>query len=218
MAYVEELEELAASVGPGRVVAVGDLPPAGDAGPARQELVAGIAELVGLLKRHGARADDGEVTGQHIQELRKLVERGVAQEPADARDARIVVELLLALPGGKLLGSHVLLGVLVGVGDHGAQLEDVDLLAVLANALLPEEGLAGRVHGYRHARGGNRDGQDHAHASREQHVKGALDGKVAGTALLGGLDRGIGRRSHEGRCRGICASWRILLCYRCFFC
>ena len=115
MAYVEELEELAAAVGPGRVVAVGDLPPAGDAGFAGEELVAGIAELVGLLQRHGARANDREVTGQHVQELGELIERGVAQEPAYARDARVVVELLLALPGGKLLGGHVLLGVLVGV-------------------------------------------------------------------------------------------------------
>ena len=78
MADIEELEELAAPIGPGRVVAVGYLPPAGDAGLAGEELVAGVAKLVGLLKRHGARANDGEVTGQNVQELGELVERGVA--------------------------------------------------------------------------------------------------------------------------------------------
>ena len=145
MAYVEELEHLAVAVLPRGGVALGHLPPAGDARLAGEELVAAVAELVGLLERHGPGADHGQVAREHVDELRKLVQARPAKEAPHARDARVVVELLLASPGLHLLGRHVALGVGVGVWHHAAQLPDVDPLAAAAYALLAEEGLARAV-------------------------------------------------------------------------
>lgn len=43
---------LTVAVLPSRVIAIGNAPPTGDAGLAGQNLVTGVAELVGLLERH----------------------------------------------------------------------------------------------------------------------------------------------------------------------
>ena len=51
---------LTVAVLPSRVIAIGNAPPTGDAGLAGQNLVTGVAELVGLLERHRAGADDGQ--------------------------------------------------------------------------------------------------------------------------------------------------------------
>ena len=163
MPHVEELQELALAVLPGGIVALGDLPPAGDSRLAGEELVACVAKLVGLVLGHGTRANHGEVAGQHVEELRDLVERRLAQEVAHTRDARVVVELLLAVPDLELLRSQILLGVVVGVRHHRAELEDPDGLAVLAHALLTEDGAAGRVGANHGAQDGSGDQADQAH-------------------------------------------------------
>lgn len=189
MAHVEELEQLTAAVLPGRGVALGHLPPAGDARLAGEELVAAVAELVGLLERHGPGADHGQVAREHVDELRQLVQARPAQEAAHARDARVVVELLLSLPGLQLPGRHVALGVRVRVRHHAAQLPDVDPLAAAADALLAEEGPARAVDADRGAHRGHGDHQDGADPRGEADVERPLDEAVAGSA---GLWRGHG--------------------------
>src|SRR5690606_39442133 len=73
-----------------------DLRPAGDAGlhAMTPEIVADrvlVEQAAGFRRRcMGARPDDGHVSGQHVEELRQLVEAGPAQEGAQPRYPRIV--------------------------------------------------------------------------------------------------------------------------------
>ena len=87
---------------------------------------------VRLVERHGVRAwaDDAHAALQHVAELRQLVERGAAQEGADARDARIAARGLRH-HGAVLLHAH------------RAELPDHDLFAAQAVAALADEGGAG---------------------------------------------------------------------------
>lgn len=195
MAHVEELEHLTIAVLPGRRVALGHLPPAGDARLAREELVAAVAELVGLLERHGPGADHGQVAREHVDELRQLVQARPAQEAAHARDARVVVELLLAPPGLQLLGRHVPLRVRVRVRHHAAQLPDVDALAAAADALLAEEGLARAVDADRGAHRDHGNRQDGADPRGEADVERPLDEAVAGATWPGSRDGVVGLRA-----------------------
>ena len=111
-----------------------DLRPAGDAGldPVAGEIAVDdvVIEPVGGLglERVRARADQREVALEDdVEELRQLVEAGLADEAADAGDARIAL--------GDQLG-----GVDVGLVDiHRAELVDLDQLVVEAVALLLEE-------------------------------------------------------------------------------
>lgn len=213
MAHVEELEELALAVCPGGVVALGDLPPAGDAGPAGEELAAGVPELAGLGLRHRAGPDHGEVALEDVQELRHLVEGGAPKEPPHARDARVAVHLLLALPLGHLGLVQVALGVLVGVGVHGAELEDADSPPVQPHALLAEYRAARRVQPDRgaHDRAGHEAHQ--AHRPGERDVERPLDEAVAQSSPPRRWDARVGQRGDESS--GLCR--RVLLATLCFF-
>lgn len=178
MAHVEELQLLTLAVGPGGIVSGGDLPPARDSGLAGEELIAGVCQLPGLGLGHGARANHREVALEDVQELGELVQGGRAQDATHARDARIVIHLLLKLPLPELLLVEVALGVLVGVDVHGANLVDVEVSSALANALLEEDGRAGRLQ----ARGqtGKRDGngQDDGHAGGEHEIENPFDDSI----------------------------------------
>lgn len=197
MPHVEELEHLAFAVLPGGVVPVRDLPPAGDAGLAGEELPLAVPELEQLLVRYGAGPDDRKIAREHIQELRELVDGVLPKEAPDAGHARVVIELLLALPGLQLLVRHVALGVLVGVRDHGPELPDAYVLASLAHALLAEEGAARGVQGYGGAEEGARHEARHHDGRREGDVEGALRGAVRETARPRRKDTVIPRRGDE---------------------
>mgnify|MGYP000033166366 CR=1 FL=1 len=197
MAHVEELEELALAVGPGGVVALGDLPPAGDAGPAGEELVPRVPELVGLGLGHGPGPDHGEVALEDVQELGGLVEGGAPQQAAHPRHARVVVHLLLALPLGELGPVEIAPGVAVGVGIHGAELEDANRPAALSHALLAEDGAAGRVQPYDGAQDQRGHQADQAHRAGEDDVEGALYEAVAEPAPPWGRDARVGRWGDE---------------------
>src|SRR6185436_10030427 len=87
-------------------------------------------ELV-VRDRVRARADHAHAPLQHVDELRQLVERGAAQEGAEAGDAAVVA---------RRLAHHV---AILGHG-HRAELVDHDLAAVDAVAALLEQDRAGR--------------------------------------------------------------------------
>jgi hypothetical protein len=110
-----------------------DLGPAGDPGADRQPSQLALGVLRDLVRQRRARPDDRHLPAQDVDEVRQLVERRAAQELADPRDARV------ALVDGQA-GADVL-----GAGDHRAQLEDVELVAVLADAPLAVDHAAARL-------------------------------------------------------------------------
>src|SRR5439155_19546958 len=61
------------------------LGPAGQAGPYLQPAALPRGVLVDLVAERGSRADQAHVAADDVPELRKLVEREPAQEPADLR-------------------------------------------------------------------------------------------------------------------------------------
>src|SRR5439155_10630234 len=109
----------------------------GEAGDSRPHLVADHVAAdqlaVELVVRHRMRPrpDDAHAALQHVDELRQLVERGLAQECAELRDAAVVL--------GRLPHDIAVLG-----DRHGAELVDHDLAAVDPVAPLLEEDRAGR--------------------------------------------------------------------------
>jgi hypothetical protein len=104
----------------GAAVAV-HLGPTGDAG--LHAMAAGIMRhdlMAQLLSRpHGDRvrtgADHGHLTTDHIQELRQLIQAGLAQELSDTGDAGIVAARLLSAP------------IVEPVDTHRAELKHLDL-------------------------------------------------------------------------------------------
>src|SRR5664280_218808 len=97
-----------------------DLHRAGQPGLDRKpEEVLGIVALdqVELLR---TRPDQAHVALEHVPQLRDLVEARAAQEAAYTRDAGIVLDLEHRL--GELVEGNDLLQVMLGVGDHRAEL------------------------------------------------------------------------------------------------
>lgn len=86
----------------------------------------------------------------------------------------------------------------MSIGDHRAQLEDVNFLAALADALLTKKWLAWGVGNDCHTGSGNRDGKNDAHTSGEHDVESTLRCKITSSALLGSSSRGIRRRCFVG--------------------
>src|SRR4051812_32402122 len=110
-----------------------DLRPAGDArlyAVAREVPVDGFVEQAALqlaLHRMGAGTDQRQIALEHhVEQLRQLVKAGLADEAADAGDARIV-------PGHDLGRKRIGLVVI-----HRAEFEHVDAFVVEAETLLPE--------------------------------------------------------------------------------
>jgi hypothetical protein len=110
------------------------------AGQARLDREAGALALV--VERDdrlllGTRADQRHVGSEDVDQLRQLVEAGPPQEPPNPRHPRVVGNLEHRLV--ELLQVDQLGEALLGVGDHRAELEHRERLAVLAGAPLAEE-------------------------------------------------------------------------------
>ncbi len=124
---------------------------------------------------------------QHdVDELRQLVERGLAQEGAERGDAGVV-------PAG--VGDEALAFAVAEVGVHGAELEDAELLAVEADAGLAEEdrALGGQLDR-------DRDGQEEG-GDRDQE-EGAQDPVFQGFQEVFALVEGAVEQA-QGRAVGI---------------
>jgi hypothetical protein len=88
------------------------------------------------------RADQAHLAAQYIKKLRQLIEAGLAQQAADSGDARVVAQLLGLRPFSKRVGiapQHIAQH-LIGIGDHGAELEAAEAVAVGANTAMAEQG------------------------------------------------------------------------------
>ena len=156
-----------------------DLSPAGDAG---LHLVAGeiaidhlFPELVFGVGIDGvrARSDQRQVALQHVEELRQLVDRSLADEAADRRHSRVTAR-------HHLLRLDVRL-----VGIHGAELHHRDHLVVEAVARLAEQDrpLGGRLDG---------DGRaDHQRRQRDDGEAGDDDVEHALRHLRPAGDRAV---------------------------
>src|SRR5262245_6468362 len=123
------------------VVAAAYLPQAGDAGAAARIVVERGAVALDLVLHDRPRADDAHLAGDHVEQLRQLVEAGHAQELADLGDARILAELVVTLPfrAQMRLRREELVQRRLGVENHRAELPAAERPAVRADAAVAEQ-------------------------------------------------------------------------------
>jgi hypothetical protein len=119
-----------------------DLPESGKPGAHRKTAREGGAEALPFLPRDDAGADEAHLTAHHIPELRQLIETGSAEETAEGGHAGVVLQLHVHRVRGCQLG--VFAQNAVGVLDHGAQLQGVEVATVAAQDPSPEEHGPGR--------------------------------------------------------------------------
>src|SRR6185437_1704512 len=96
-----------------------------------------------LVRHERAGSDQAHLATKDVQELGELVEVGLPEELPDAGDARVVRHLEEAL--GALVELHQLRLHRVRAVAHGAELDDLEGLAVAADAALAEQHRALRV-------------------------------------------------------------------------
>src|SRR5882672_7752481 len=122
----------------------GDLPQAGETRLHAEALALdALVEEIHVPQRHGARPDEAHLTGQHVEELRKLVEAAATQEAARSRDPRVVGDLE---DGARGLAQVLELRLSpAGVFHHRPELHHPEAPLVEADPLLHEEDRAGRV-------------------------------------------------------------------------
>ena len=136
-------------------------------------LVDESAIILGVFEHVGARADDGHVAFEHVDELRELVEARAAHEVAEACLARIIL-------GG-------LQGVGLSVDLHGAEFPAEEVASHVARSRLLEEYRAGRTdldgygEGYEEQRGEKQEspGENYVERAFEHTVGRAFEGVVA---------------------------------------
>ena len=125
--------------------------------------------LLDLVGERRPRPDQAHLAAHNVPQLRQLVDRAAPQEAAAARDPRVA--LVHGVAGPEPLG----------VLHHRAQLEQLELDAVLADALLPEEdGAAILELDGEGGEGERRCRQDEAEAGAED-VEGALHAGLNGS-------------------------------------
>ncbi len=97
--------------------------------------------MLDLRLHDGARPDQGHFATEDIEELRQFVQRGLAQQASERRDARVVpkFEVLAILLRAHRVVHEKLLEPRVGVRVHGAELPDFERLAVESETLRPVE-------------------------------------------------------------------------------
>ena len=127
---------------------------------AHHVLVDERAVYLGMVEHVRARAHNAHVAAQHVEELRQLVDVGLAHEVAKGKLARVV------------LGALNAVGVFVDV--HRAELVAIELLAVHARAGLPEEHRAGTLQLYAQGYERHERSQAQQHGQRHCNVERTL--------------------------------------------
>lgn len=144
--------------------------------------------LIELVARDGARPDHGQVSLEHVEELRHLVDGALSDELAHLGDARVVIDLALDLPLVQLLGAQVLAHV-VCIRDHTAELKHADHPASPAHALLRVDRATRRLHADR--------GADTGHGNRQHRSASGAEGYVE-RSLAYAVEEGPGRFPRHG--------------------
>ena len=173
--------------GLGLAAVAGDLAPAGDAWldvVADHVFVDQVGVFLRVLEHVGAGSHDAHLPEQHVDELRELVDAGLAQYLAPLGHAGVVPRGLQAVG--------------LGVDLHAAELQAGELPAVDAGALLAEKD--GPGHGefgdYRH-HDEHGDKQCAEEEQRERYVERPLDGAVARPAERLLVEAQAGHAAHH---------------------
>ena len=143
--------------------------------------------LLQLSGDQGPGADGGHIALEDVDKLGHLVQAGLAEEPTHLGDAGVVLEFLVL---GPLLGVLRVLQQLLedvpGVPDHGAELDELEGLAVEAHpGLGVEDGLPvpaeeeGDLHDQHQRQQGNKadEAKDDVHKALHHHVDHLLAGE-----------------------------------------
>src|SRR6056297_2876041 len=112
---------------------------------------AGAVMAVELLLRDRAWADDAHVALQHVEELRHLVEAGLSQDGADARDdARVVPQLGFSgvFPCRRRVARQQRAQPRVTVRMHRPELDAAELTAFAPDPAVDIKGWSWTVHLY----------------------------------------------------------------------
>lgn len=136
----------------GEVGTAGDLGQSGDAGLDFEAAFLSGVPFGDLGHVEGARADEGHLAKEDVEELGEFVEGGFAEEAADFGQARILAGLWAGAEG-------------VGVGAHGAELVEGEGLAAAAGTLLAEDGGAGGIEA-------DKDGEDEHEGGEQDDSRG----------------------------------------------
>lgn len=91
--------------------------------------------MLQFVARDGARADNGQIALEHVEELWHLVDGAHADELAHLCDAWVGTDLALSLALVELDGTQTLLHI-TGIRDHAAKLKHANHPTSPANALL----------------------------------------------------------------------------------
>src|SRR5687768_74527 len=121
-----------------------------------------LVVLLDLVAQRRPRPDDAHVAAQDVPELRQLVDRRPPQDPPDAGDAAVSVV-------HRIAGAHAL-----RTDDHGAQLEHVEVGAVLPDAGLPVEDRAAVLELDRERRETEKRAREHEPSTGDGEVRGAV--------------------------------------------
>src|SRR5829696_7219991 len=158
------------------------LPNACHPGAHREPASVRAPDLRVLLRDEGSGADEAHPTGDHIEKLRQLIERGSPQPPPGTREARITADLEQSL---RCL-VHLQEGGLASVSaiHHRAELEHSEWHPVLAYPPLTEENRAGGIHLDQQGDGQPDRGEDDEQDRPPDQVEGALESSLGPAAGL----------------------------------
>src|SRR5438094_653777 len=161
-------------LGPGEPRPAVDLRPARDARPDVEPVTLPLVVLVDLITERRPRPDDRHVAAHNVPELWQLVQRQPAQDPAGTRDPRVAA--VDRVPGAEPLGAD----------DHRAQLEELEVEAVLADARLPVENGPAVLELDRERGNGQERARDDEPGPRDRDVRGSLHrGRLSPRVRLG---------------------------------
>src|SRR4029079_4704877 len=148
-------------LGPRERRAAVDLRPAGEARPDLEAPPLAVGLALDLVAERRPGTDHGHVPADDVPELRQLVDRRPADHPPDARDARVS-------PVDRAPGALAL-----GVDDHRAELEQLEVHAVLAHARLAEQHRSAVLELRRERGDGQQRARDYESEPREHDVERA---------------------------------------------
>src|SRR5262249_21807379 len=135
------------------------LRPAGDPGLDLEPTTLPRRVALDLVAERRSRADHAHVAAHDVPELRQLVDRQPAEDPARARDPRVT-------PVDRVAGAELL-----GADQHRPDLQQLELLAVLPHPALPVDDRA-PVLELDGKRGGTEQRARHRQAERREHDVG----------------------------------------------
>src|SRR5580704_11463596 len=120
-----------------------NLPEASDAGAHLAPLLAQLGIGIEHVQHERARTDQAHLAHDHVKQLRQLVNAGLAQEAANASNARIILRLEQNALRLQLLQLGNVDQVLL-LQVHGAELPAHEVSSPAPPTLLPEEGRSPR--------------------------------------------------------------------------